>query len=84
MSDVKSIDLDLVILDEVDELDPGLASFIDDRILHSSYRRRIALSQPSVPGFGIDAEFEGSDQQHFLLRCNRCLSPKGKSQRPWQ
>ena len=72
MSDVISIDLDLIVLDEVDELDQELAAFIDDRIMHSAYARRIALSQPSVPGFGIDAEYEASDQKHWQLRCARC------------
>lgn len=72
MGDVKSVDLDKVVRDEVDELNPEFSSFIADRILHSRYRRQVALSQPSVPGFGIDAEFEASDQKHWLLRCNRC------------
>jgi len=72
VNDTISIDLDGIILDEVDELDQNLAVYLDDRIMHSSYARRIALSRPSVPGMGIDAEFEASDQKHWLLRCNRC------------
>lgn len=72
LQDVKSIDMDLVIRDEVDELDPELAQYIEDRLAHSDYRRQVSLSQPSVPGFGIDREYEASDQKRFLLRCSGC------------
>ena len=30
------------------------------------------MSQPSIPGFGIDAMFARTDQKYFLLRCARC------------
>jgi len=71
-SDIKSVDLDLVILDEVAELDPELVDWVDDRLLHSDYKRRYELSQPDVPNWGIDERFRESDQKYWALRCPRC------------
>lgn len=72
VKDAKSLDLDSLILDELNELDPEILPWLDDRLLHSTYKRRFSLSQCGVPDFGIDAEFQASDQKFFLLQCNRC------------
>jgi hypothetical protein len=71
-ADVKSIPLDAYILDEVDEVDQTLALWLRDRLLHSSFKRIIELSQPSVPDWGINAHYELSDQKSWQLRCPRC------------
>jgi hypothetical protein len=70
--DVKSLDLDAFILDEVDETDQDLAAWLDDRVLHSAFQRRIELSQPSVPEWGIAERYDASDQKCYLHRCPRC------------
>ena len=70
--DAKAITYDSIVLDELDELDPELVPWLDDRLLHSSYKRRFALSQPSVPEFGIHAQFLSGDQKYFLLKCSKC------------
>jgi hypothetical protein len=71
-SDVKNVDLDLVILDEVAELNAELVDWVDDRLLHSGYKRRYEVSQPDVPNWGIDERFRLSDQKYWALRCPRC------------
>jgi len=70
--DVKSLDLDAFILDEVDEVDQDLAVWLVDRILHSDFKRRLELSQPSVPDWGIAERYELSDQKSYQIRCARC------------
>lgn len=71
-SDVKSVDLDLVILDEVAELKPDLVDWVDDRLMHSEYKRRYEVSQPDIPDYGIDERFRDSDRKYWALRCRRC------------
>ena len=70
--DVSSVDMDHIGLDEFDELDEALAEDIPDRIMHSDYKRRSVFCKPSVPDFGINAEYLASDQKRFMLRCANC------------
>lgn len=72
LEDAKSDPLDFVICDEVDELDPEIAIWLDDRLLHSAHKRRLWLSQPSLPNIGINAVYEQSDQRHYLHKCPAC------------
>lgn len=72
VKDAKSLDLDSLILDELNELDTAILPWLDDRLLHSTYKRRFSLSQCGVPDFGIDAEFQASDQKYYLLQCRKC------------
>lgn len=72
--DVKSLDLDAYILDEVDEVDQDLAVWLGDRLLHSTFKRILELSQPSVPDWGIAERYEASDQKVWLHRCPRCAT----------
>jgi hypothetical protein len=43
-----------------------------ERIAHSDYKRIIELSNPSLPGYGIDEQYERSDQRHWTLKCPSC------------
>lgn len=74
MDDAKTDDLDFVICDEVDELDPELAPWLDDRVMHSAYKLRLWLSQPGIPGTGINELYERSDQRVYRHRCPSCRS----------
>ena len=69
---VKSVDGDMVILDELDEASQENLQFAYDRVMHSDLQWVSELSQPSVPGFGIDASFEETDQHFFMLKCPHC------------
>lgn len=71
-ADVKSLPLDFYVLDEVDEVDQELAIWLQDRLLHSRFRRILELSQPSVPDWGIHERYELSDQKSWQLRCPKC------------
>lgn len=69
---VKSIDCDFIVLDELDEAKPENVAFAIDRLMHSDLQWVCALSQPSVPGAGIDAEFSDTDQHFWHLICPSC------------
>ena len=71
-SRIKSIDADFVIFDELDEAQPRQKEAARHRVDHSRYRWSLEVSTPTIPGYGIDAEFQRSDQRYWLLRCSRC------------
>lgn len=67
---VKSIDLDIVMLDEVDEHDAENIEFVPDRMLASKLAWMMAGSQPSFPDFGINAMYKKSTASKWLIRCS--------------
>ena len=72
MGEVKNVDLDCIVMDEVAELDASIAAFAQDRLLHSELKLQRWLSQPSIPELDIDEWFRLSDQKYWQLRCPRC------------
>ncbi|MEW6351290.1 MAG: phage terminase large subunit family protein [Thermodesulfobacteriota bacterium] len=68
----KSVDADFVILDELDEAKQAHKEFALDRLMHSDLQWVHALSQPSFPSYGIDAEFNETDQRYWHLICPAC------------
>jgi phage terminase large subunit GpA-like protein len=58
--------------DALDEATSDAKSMAKERLSHSDYRRLIELSNPSIPGYGIDEAYLESDQRHWTLRCPHC------------
>jgi hypothetical protein len=69
---IKSVDADFLIFDELDEAQPRQKEAARHRVDHSRWRWILELSTPTVPGFGIDVEFDRSDQRFWHLRCPCC------------
>jgi len=69
---VKSIDCDYVVLDELDASREDTVSFAIDRLRHSDMGWVASLSQPSIPGFGINKRYGKTDQHHWNLICPSC------------
>ncbi len=69
---MKSVPLDMLVFDELDEATPDARALAWERIAHSDYKRVIELSNPSLPNYGIDEQFEKSDQRHWTLKCPAC------------
>jgi hypothetical protein len=69
---LKSVPADLAIRDEVDEMDHRVAEIVRKRLAHSPHREELAMSTPTYPGIGIDAEWAISDQRHWYIPCPRC------------
>jgi len=72
MGEVKLVDLDMIVMDEVAELDEEKAEFAQDRLLHSDLKLERWLSQPDIPHMDIDDLFQRSDQKYWKIRCRRC------------
>lgn len=69
---MKSVPADMIVFDELDEATPDARALAWERIAHSDYKRIIELSNPSLPGYGIDEQFMKSDQRHWTLKCSGC------------
>lgn len=69
---MKSVPADLIVFDELDEATPEAKALAWERIAHSSYKRIIELSNPSLPDYGIDEAYQKSDQRHWTLKCPSC------------
>ncbi len=68
----KSVPGDILIFDELDEMIPSEKAQALHRIDHSTWKWVCEISTPSVPGYGVNVEFERSDQKHFFVICSVC------------
>ena len=69
---LKSIDADVLALDEVDEMDPRAPSIAVKRLGHSRLGWQLWISTPSYHDMGIDAKYKESDQRTWMIRCQAC------------
>lgn len=69
---LKSIDADVLVLDEVDEIDARAPSIAVKRLGHSDLGWIRWISTPSYTGMGIDAKFAESDARTWHVRCGAC------------
>jgi len=69
---IKSVPADLIVFDELDEATPDAKTRAMERLSHSSYKRVIELSNPSLPDYGIDEAYRATDQRHWFNKCPRC------------
>ena len=66
---VRSIPVDSVVFDEVDLMDEAVIAKALGRMGHSSVKEEVYLSNPILPGAGIDKIFQQSDQRHWFRKC---------------
>jgi hypothetical protein len=69
---LKSIDADVLILDEVDEMDPRAPAIAEKRLGHSEIKARRWISTPTFEGWGIHAKWLESDMREWHVRCSHC------------
>ena len=69
---MKSIPVDMLVFDELDEATPEAKAMARERLGHSDYKRILELSNPSLPDYGIDEVYQRSDQRHWTLKCPSC------------
>jgi len=69
---LKSIDADILVLDEVDEMDQRAPSIAVKRLGHSRIAEVRWISTPTYPGVGIHAKWQESDQREWCVRCSAC------------
>lgn len=69
---LKSVDADIVILDEVDEMDKRAVPIARKRLGHSHIAELRAVSTPTYRGAGIHVWWLDSDQREWFVRCDSC------------
>lgn len=69
---LKSIDADVLVLDEVDEMDPRALPIAEKRLGHSDIGEIRYISTPTYAGYGIHAEWLKSDQREWHVQCAAC------------
>lgn len=72
-----SISAHILISDEVDRSNPKALRTYKTRLDAAKLDRPELgwwwrFSNPSLPGFGVDEDWEDSDQKHWFIRCSRC------------
>ncbi len=71
-SKLKSIPVDRVVFDEVDHMDEDVILKALGRMGHSKIKQERYLSNPLIPGEGIDKIFQNSDQRYWYRKCFAC------------
>lgn len=69
---LKSLPIQRLAEDEIDEFAPGAEQLVADRIKASARAKRIRTSTPSRKGVGIDAAYQNSDRRRFERPCPHC------------
>jgi len=69
---LRSIDADVLVLDEFDEMDRRAPAIAVERLRHSRIRQVRKASTPTYAGVGIHAEYMKSDQRRWFVRCTAC------------
>lgn len=67
-----SIPADVVIQDEKDFSDQEVLSQYTSRLTHSKWRILRSFSTPTLPGYGVDKDFQESRRFFNLCKCNHC------------
>jgi len=63
-----SVDLDLLIIDELDFCDQDVLGTFSSRLQHSEYKLRRRFSTPTLDDFGISALYADSDRKKYLVK----------------
>jgi hypothetical protein len=69
---LKSIPVDLICFDELDEAPQKSVDMAYERMGHSEFKEVLMLSNPTLPDYGIDKAFQETDQRYWLLKCPGC------------
>ena len=71
-SKMRGIPVDSCKFDEVDLMDEEVIAKARGRMGHSRVKEEVFISNPLVPGEGIDKIFSTSDQRHWFRKCQSC------------
>lgn len=67
-----SIPADLIVNDEFDFSAPNIVEILQSRLTKSQFKWWWKFSTPTLPHYGIDAEYEQSNQFRWIVKCTRC------------
>jgi hypothetical protein len=71
-SNLKSIPVSVLVLDEADEMDQKQIWLALERLSGQVHKNVLSLSTPTIPNFGIHKLFLQGTQEHFYFDCPRC------------
>ncbi len=71
-SKLRSIPVDKVVFDERDLMDSAAVDMAVERMSHSSVQEYVSFSTPTIPDYGIDKEYQDSDQRVWMIPCRKC------------
>lgn len=69
---LKSVPADFLVFDELDEAPQKAVDMAMERMGHSDFKWVHMLSNPTLPDYGIDAQYQLTDQRHWLIKCHGC------------
>lgn len=69
---LRSDPCDFTLYDEYDLMPAGVRAVAQERMSHSDLCWEHILSNPTIPDFGVDREFQLTDQRYWLLKCRKC------------
>jgi len=68
----RSTPADIVIRDERDLFANEMAEQTNQRTQHSMIQGEVDLGTPTMPDWGVDKIWQKSNQNHQLIKCNKC------------
>ena len=71
-SNLKSIPVSVLILDEADEMDQRAIWLALERLSGQVHKFVLSLSTPTIPKFGIHKLYLQGTQEHYFFKCPRC------------
>jgi DNA-directed RNA polymerase subunit RPC12/RpoP len=71
-SNLKSIPVSELVLDELDEMDNKAIWLALERLSGQIEKHVVAISTPTIPKFGIHRLYLTSTQEHFYFKCPHC------------
>ena len=71
-SKLRSIPVDKVVFDERDLMESGAVDMAIERMSHSSIQEKVSFSTPTIPDYGIDKEYQASNQMVWMIKCRKC------------
>lgn len=66
------ITADRLVHDEKDSSKQDVVADYQARLQHSKFKQTHVFSHPSVPGHGVDVEWQRSDQKEWFIKCPHC------------
>jgi len=69
---LKSIPVDFIVMDELDEAPQNAQDMAMARMSHSEFKEVLKLSNPTLPDYGIDLAFQETDQRYWHVKCQKC------------
>ena len=72
LSPIKSIPVDWLFLDEMDEMDDARVDAVEHRLDGSLRPEQTGLSTPTLPEYGVDLAYKSSNQSVWQWQCPLC------------